>query len=510
MKKTLAILMSVLLLLGLLPTSLAEAQEPVTLTAMVISSAIRPDMDKTAVLDYIEEKTGIRLEVTIVNDTEKMSLIFASREYPDIFFNTGLTDEQLIIAAEDGDLLPLDDLIEQYSPSWKAFFENDAIANSLMRFPDGKIYGLPYVDYDGVERDLRDQWLINEAWLAELGLEYPHTVEEFRDVLRAFKAAAGTGTIPENVIPYFVRMDQWIMGQFDLYGCFGVYVSDQNMMTVEDGKVVYQGVNEKMKAALAYMRELYAEGLLTPDMFTADSNTYRSITSSAEPMVGAFHIFNNTVPDKFTALAPLASEQCDNPYIRRQLRLQTSKNFMITSACENPEAAMKLAEWIAATPENTFTTAWGLENVFWKKTEDGKITKLIDATDPEYSEHSMEFGFHNSFIAMRDDAFYANYVDPYKEVRNTRSWAFYNVYQPHVAPMEMLYVGAPLDTDKEERLMELATDLNTYRTTTFSNWISGQGDIEAEWDAYVKTCESMGLAEYIELRTEAYNLIYAK
>lgn len=106
--------------------------------------------------------------------------------------NTGLSDDQLILAAEDGAIIPLDDLIEQYAPTWKAFLESDPVANTLMRFPDGKLYALPTIDYSGVERNLRDQWCINEAWLKELNLAYPTTIDEYTEVLRAIKAAAGT------------------------------------------------------------------------------------------------------------------------------------------------------------------------------------------------------------------------------------------------------------------------------------------------------------------------------
>lgn len=506
MKKFLSLLTALLLLMGLIPAALAE--EPIVITGMILKDAILPDASDNSVLDYIEEQTGIRVEITEIADVEKMGLIFTSQEFPDFFMNTGLSDDQLILAAEDGAIIPLDDLIEQYAPTWKAFLESDPVANTLMRFPDGKLYALPTIDYSGVERNLRDQWCINEAWLKELNLAYPTTIDEYTEVLRAIKAAAGTGTIPENVIPYFFRMDQWVNGQYDLYACFGVYVSDENMMTVEDGQVVYQGVNEKLKPALQYLRDLYAEGLITPDCFTADSNTYRSITTSTEPMVGAFHAFHNTVPDKFTALAPLLSEYCENPYIRRQLKLQTSKPFMITSACEHPEVVMQLAEWIAATPENTYTVAWGRQGIFWDYNEEGKIYKLIEQSDPEFLENSKDFGYHNRFINLRDDAFYANYDEVTREEVNSRAWAYYNVYEDCLPPEDMLYVGAPLETDKQDRLLELQTDLNTYRTTTFSNWIAGNGDIEAEWDAYIQQCEAIGLAEYIELRTEAYNLIY--
>ena len=56
MKKTLAILMSVLLLLGLLPASLAEAQEPVTLTAMV--RVVIQNFLKTIVVQFVFKVIG--------------------------------------------------------------------------------------------------------------------------------------------------------------------------------------------------------------------------------------------------------------------------------------------------------------------------------------------------------------------------------------------------------------------------------------------------------------------
>lgn len=482
-------------------------KEPITLKAMIAENPLRPDQAKTKVLDYISENTNIKLEIQVIENKDKMGLLFASRDFPDIAFSTGLNANQLYSAAEAGDLVCLDDLIDKYSPTWKNFFVTDIKSNNCSLFPDGKRYTLPFVNHNEVEKNLRDQWTINKAWLDELGLKVPTTTDEFKTVLKAFKANAGKGSIPAKVVPYWIRMDQFGNGgQYDLYGSFGVYISDANYFTVEDGKVVYQGINPKIKEALKYLRGLYAEGLVSPEMFTVDAGTYSATCAAPETMVGSYHEFKNSQPTKFVSIPPLKSEFCDKPYIRRQSLTATAHTFMIFSANKYPVASMRLMEWIAETPENNMTISWGLENVFWKKLDNGKITKLIDETDPEYKMHSMEFGYNENVPTIKDSNFFGkHYQDPYMNVEGTRSWYYYNVYKNYIPPIEMVYVGAGLDTVNQDRMSELAANINKHRTTTFSNWITGKGDIDKDWDKYVDEVKKMGFDEYLALKVKAYD-----
>ena len=62
MKKFLSLLTALLLLMGLIPAALAE--EPIVITGMILKDAILPDASDNSVLDYIEEQTGIRVEIT--------------------------------------------------------------------------------------------------------------------------------------------------------------------------------------------------------------------------------------------------------------------------------------------------------------------------------------------------------------------------------------------------------------------------------------------------------------
>lgn len=77
MKKFLSLLTALLLLMGLIPAALAE--EPIVITGMILKDAILPDASDNSVLDYIEEQTGIRVEITEIADVEKMGLILPAR-----------------------------------------------------------------------------------------------------------------------------------------------------------------------------------------------------------------------------------------------------------------------------------------------------------------------------------------------------------------------------------------------------------------------------------------------
>ena len=63
------------------------------------------------------------------------------------------------------------------------------------------------------------------------------------------------------------------------------------------------------------------------------------------------------------------------------------------------------------------------------------------------------------------------------------------------------------DTDLDQRRGDLQVDIDNLRSTTLARWITGQGDIDAEWDAYVKQMNDLGLQEYLALWQQAYDTL---
>ena len=132
--------------------------------------------------------------------------MFASREYPDVSFRI---DTETVLQNEAclaGDILELtDDMLSKFAPNWVSIFEKYPEIKTLSKQSNGKLYGLPQFVFETDAYELRDVHAINTAWLDELGMSVPETLDEYTAYLRAVKAAAGTGSIPSDVVPLLMR-----------------------------------------------------------------------------------------------------------------------------------------------------------------------------------------------------------------------------------------------------------------------------------------------------------------
>ena len=111
MKRILSVMIAVMMLLAAIPTlSLADAatQEEITVTILVPQDpGLRPKQSTSLVWDYIREQTGINFERQIVQGSDQVQLMFASRDYPDMMASVGASATQLMQAADAGDLVDL-------------------------------------------------------------------------------------------------------------------------------------------------------------------------------------------------------------------------------------------------------------------------------------------------------------------------------------------------------------------------------------------------------------------
>ncbi len=488
-------------------------EKPLTLTAIINYSTLRPNQDTTEVWDWFAKKTNVTIKPQIVKDADKLATIFASRDFPDIYMNAAASVTQLAGAAEDGDIIPLDDLMAKFAPTWNNFFkENPLVANNC-KLGDGKVYFLPNIAFSAPDRDLRDQWIITDSWLKELKLDMPKTTDDFLKVMKAFKDNAGKGSIPKNVLPFYYFFDNYVGGQFDVYASFGVTVTHQDYLAVEKDKVVFQAINPDLKAPLKWLRELYAAGVTPPECFTDDNNTYLQKTSANPPIVGSYGSYANRNPALQSPMAPLKSPTNAKPTMRRQAYVPNPARAMaIFKKNPNPEATIKFAEFIASDLEAKMTAARGLKDTVWKQNSDGRVTEIFWEESPDLmNKNAAKLGTHNSFIGLLDKNFFEkNYFDATVEQKNSRSWAFANVYKDFLGPEGSVYVAASLSSDEENSMKVINTELTNIRKKTFSDWITGKGDIDKDWDAYVASMKKLDLDKYLSLKQKAYDAMIKK
>ncbi|MEK5645691.1 hypothetical protein BK138_29760 [Paenibacillus rhizosphaerae] len=484
--------------------------KPITIKAAVMYNSLRPDMDKSVIWKYVSEKTNINLEIEVVKDQDKADLMFASGDFPDLLMGVNINANQMTNSVDGGYFVEIEPLLEKYAPTWNRFMKENRLVYNASLATNGKLYGLPYIDFAPYDRNIRDQWIIMKSWLSELNLEIPKTTADFKKALEAIKANAGKGTIPADVIPYYFLYDSYVGGQFDIYGSFGVYITSGDYVVVEDGKVKDQSTNPAIKEPLKYLRDLYAEGLIPPEIFTDDWNTYASKIGSDPPIVGSYHSYANRQLDVGSAMGPLDSGNGTKPLLRSQAYVPGPANAaIITKTNKYPVATVRLLEAIASDTDMLLNVSRGAKGIVWDYDNEGKAYQLFWEESPEkMAANSKYLGMHNSFVALKDQTFYDKV---WKEITydqvNSRGWAYQHVYKDAVMPNDMIYVEGALSQDDNNLLNQYRTDLGNYRKAMFADFITGKRDIDSNWDAYVKQMHKLGLESFIQLKQKAYDMM---
>lgn len=291
MKKVLALVMTVMLLLGVFGIVHAE-DDPAfkkfdEVVEVHIGRSVSPTNTTLAEGDtadnnyytrYLLENYNIKvvLDWTAADGADynqKVALCIASDTLPDVMI---VNDRSYFTAAVDGEMLyDLKPIYDQYaSEQFKAIYEGtNGKAFEMVTFDD-QMLALPTVS---VGADGIPVMMVQENWLNDLNLEVPKTISELHDVLVAIKEAkpAGERTIPlmgpgKNDRVYCDFLHSYGSNYFDpVFAAMDSYPGW--FLADDDGKVQYMTLAAETRAALEVLAQWYAEGLIDPEVFTRDS-----------------------------------------------------------------------------------------------------------------------------------------------------------------------------------------------------------------------------------------------
>ncbi|WP_172255523.1 extracellular solute-binding protein [Saccharibacillus deserti] len=223
----------------------------------------------------VKEALNVQVEhaftASAANMRQKISLAIASNDLPDALVVNAVELRQMVAA---GQLADLTEVYNRYaSPEIKDIIEKtNGVALKSVTF-DGKMYAIPGVqaDADGIHI----MW-IRQDWLDKLGLEPPKSMEELETVARAFveKDPDGNGSADTIGISGPQSGDGKMYANFlesknNLYGfdpVFSAYGSFPGFWLDNGGSPVYGSIQPETKEALAGLRDLYAKGLIDPEM----------------------------------------------------------------------------------------------------------------------------------------------------------------------------------------------------------------------------------------------------
>ncbi|WP_105614032.1 type 2 periplasmic-binding domain-containing protein [Vallitalea okinawensis] len=457
----------------------------------------------------LEEQTNVKVELLLYPyDTalEKKNILINSGEYPDVFAGWILGQKDILKdGMEDGLYIPIDGYIEKYAPNMREVLDIKGVRQT-MTLPDGHIYTIPYV----IEAPHVDfsPW-INYEWLEAVGKDMPTTTEEFRDVLRAFKTEDPNGNGINDEIPYSASPDNLNFGY--LAGWFGVSAGQKEPMgfAMADGELVYQYNTEGYKETMKYLNSLYEEGLIDPEIFTQDSAQWTA--KGKQDLYGCSMAYGPgdfvdvdvaTNRSAFDPLPVLKSEFVDTPnYARSTYGAATLKTQVaITDRAKNPEVIVRWFDNVFEL-ENSVQIQAGLIGKRIEKLGEGQYRALDETLLSEADRE--KYGWGNMFTQSMPKFIPLDFkVLPVegKELPYNDKKTADELYAPHLTEA---IPQAWATAEDAKRVSIIETDIKNYIVKKQAEWISGQTDVEAEWEDYVEQLDKLGLQELIEMRRRA-------
>lgn len=454
-------------------------------------------------LPILEEQTGVKVELwtyPYAIATEKLNLQLNSGDYADCIGGwVPQANDILTHGVDEGVYIPLEQYFEDYCPKIMELLDIEGVRET-MTLPDEHIYSIPYVlEAPAVPFNP----FVNTTWLENVGMEMPTNTDELREVLRAFKEqdANGNGD-PNDEIPFTVGPDNKHLG--DLCGWFGMSVNDEGFTMVGD-QLTFGANTEEYKNGMKYLASLYAEGLMDPEMFTQDSSQWKA--KGAQNVYGVCTMYASSdimpyaageTPD-WAPLPVLSSPECSEPvYLRDTYGNDVLKHqVVITDNAEHPEIICRWWDNVFEF-ENSLQISNGILGEGLIKNDDGTYTKIDATTLEEPMKTNNDWGrlwpqslpkyIPAGFKTTQDPAVY----DEKKPVDE--------LYEPYLTEA---IPDAWVSVEDTTRMADISTAIKEYIVQKQAQWISGQSDIDAEWDDYCAQLEKLGLQDLIEIRTNA-------
>ncbi|MRN54340.1 extracellular solute-binding protein [Paenibacillus monticola] len=481
--------------------------KPVTLSLMAPDVGIQ-NWEDMAVLQQMEKKTGISFKYLNVPkdsfDTKK-NLVFASGEYPDVFYASGLTTAEQMNYGEQGILIPLEDLIEEYAPNFKALMEENPDVRKSITAPDGHIYSLPVVEYS-------QHWYRNPMWyngdfLKALKIDkLPETTEELYTYLKRVKEEDPNGNGLADEIPIssvtvtaanLRDIRTWLLGAFGIYDD-EIYIDDVD-------KVHYTAMEEGYKQYLIYMNRLWSEELLDHESFSQTAEQKKAkAQNNRVALFSDWHAYMTKGGEpsmEDPMFAPVKSDMVDAPAISKNRGITTGA-FAITKSNKQPEASMRWVDYLYSYEGALFFNK-GPEGTLWEYTDEAaRIKQYLPVPGGVEMEDyratlTPNYGIPAPTLSMDDI--------------NKGLKTDFDLWVEKETKEKLLDKGARipfpvlfLTGEEQTEINSLNSDLSTYVKQMEAKFIIGAEPI-ANWAKYLETLKKMGGERVTEIYQNAYD-----
>lgn len=520
---------------GLQEVNLEELQFPLaekaTLTGMTSFPAnTESNPNNRTIFKRLQEKTNVEIQWTAIQSDQwgdKITLSMANlNTLTDFIFSAGFGDNDLLRYAEQGVIIPLEEYIEAYMPNLNAVFEKYPEYKKMCTDTNGHIWALPWIEQLGSEKTaiqtIGDMSFINKKWLDFLGLDVPETVEEFEQVLIAFRDHASElqaeFQIDGSIIPMSFIINDGDQDPAILINGFGEGYGDadrgRHIAVTDDKKVICSATQQGFKDGIAWLHSLYEQNLIDLEAFTQEWSTY--VAKGKSGRYGVCFSWDVANIDNLTDWVPLPALTADVRNITPQNGSFTSGfdrgRCVVTAVAKNPAL---VCAWLDQmydpfqSPQNNWGT-YGEDDEFdifvLGKNENGEDmlqhAPLGDASPVEVREAENVAGP----LAVLDE-YYGVYVTCPDDAQYRLDW-IKDLYTPDMN-RKYVYPNVFMSREDTEKISNLQADIQKTINAKKSDWIMN-GFSDADWDQFLKDLDAYGLEEYLSIFQKYLDAYYAE
>lgn len=466
---------------------------------------------------------GVHLEYELVDDASIAQVVqtrmAAQVDVPDIIADAwiGVTENEIISWAENGLLVNVRDIVEQYDEDgsiFKFYEEHTPGVLAASTMADGGVYWFHYlnaatwVEEDGTKMDFNGNSYtpsIRLDWLEKAGVEYKKqmTHDELYDALLAIQKADGNGNGVEDEV-----MAVSIDGYAGLARSFGL---SYNLLVAvgKDDKVYNNLYLPEFGDYIRYMQKMYQSNLydttaLGDGMITeliadnkasltqhyASWESFESTISATDDAVYAPIMLTTNDGKAYSAVDPLFGSYC---------------HYMISSQCDDLEAVVDLFDYIY-TDEYALLDKFGVEGVSFEYNDAGVPVNLYDPDVHPLDWEGLPLFNNVGMIAVPSintgmQVFERNIANDYRKVKNEYTIWFQDegADMCDIETYGDLSLKLALPTAEElEIISEVENVLTTYTKELLTDLILGNRSLD-DLPEYIAELESLGLKDYMNI-----------
>jgi putative aldouronate transport system substrate-binding protein len=340
-------------------------------------------------------------------------------------------------------------------------------------------------------------------------MDAPLTIDEYHDVLTAFKTEEGTRSA--LWLNYRGNTVGGLFGNaFDVDTYYGP-TQGYNMFYQIDGTVHWTPLEDGFRQYLETMAQWYSEGLIYPD-FCAEVGDELIPDPSvwAQEQLGVCFAPNGLIPvagmwsgegANYTgAYAPhLTADQTTHFLVGTQY-VVSGHGLYMTANCENPELFCEWANWLY-TEDGQFFKNYGVEGESFEYDENGEPQLKYSAIYEDFegvTNATLQYYLGGDSLWTINNSNIRNIDLPEEQVVAYERWVYQNDIE-----YNMPY-GVTLTTDESIKFGQIFSDLSTYVEEFWPAAIMGQKSLDdASWNDFISTLNSLGAQDCVDMWQDA-------